>query len=138
MIKRIWRGWTSVDNADEYEQLLNTTIVPGITAHVSQAIVEPRSCENATQGRRRSSSSRSWRSTTGTPSGSSPAAMGMAAWFPRGPEHYCRVSMSTPLTSMSPATIRPPISIEARSDRRPETPRWRSLSPPARCGRQAA
>jgi hypothetical protein len=32
MIKRIWRGWTSVDNADEYEQLLNTTIVPGITA----------------------------------------------------------------------------------------------------------
>ncbi|GAA4406757.1 antibiotic biosynthesis monooxygenase [Fodinibacter luteus] len=32
MIKRIWRGWTSVDNADEYEQLLNTAIVPGITA----------------------------------------------------------------------------------------------------------
>ena len=32
MIKRIWRGWTSLDNADEYEQLLNETIVPGITA----------------------------------------------------------------------------------------------------------
>lgn len=32
MIKRIWRGWASVDNADEYERLLNTTIVPGITA----------------------------------------------------------------------------------------------------------
>ncbi|KAB7745064.1 antibiotic biosynthesis monooxygenase [Nostocoides sp. F2B08] len=32
MIKRVWRGWTSVDNADEYEHLLNTTIVPGITA----------------------------------------------------------------------------------------------------------
>ena len=26
MIKRIWRGWASVDNADEYEQLLNTTV----------------------------------------------------------------------------------------------------------------
>ena len=32
MIKRIWRGWASVENADEWEQLLNTTIVPGITA----------------------------------------------------------------------------------------------------------
>lgn len=32
MIKRVWRGWTSVDNADEYEQLLNAAIVPGITA----------------------------------------------------------------------------------------------------------
>jgi hypothetical protein len=32
MIKRIWRGWTSVDNAEEYQHLLNTTIVPGITA----------------------------------------------------------------------------------------------------------
>ncbi|MGA8047771.1 MAG: hypothetical protein WCA30_16040 [Dermatophilaceae bacterium] len=32
MIKRVWRGWTSVDNADEYERLLNTTVVPGITA----------------------------------------------------------------------------------------------------------
>ncbi len=32
MIKRIWRGWTSPENADAYEQLLNTTIVPGITS----------------------------------------------------------------------------------------------------------
>jgi hypothetical protein len=32
MIKRIWRGWASVENADEYEHLLNSTIVPGITA----------------------------------------------------------------------------------------------------------
>lgn len=32
MIKRIWRGWASVDNADEYEHLLNSTIVPGIRA----------------------------------------------------------------------------------------------------------
>ena len=32
MIKRIWRGWTSVENADAYERLLNTTVVPGITA----------------------------------------------------------------------------------------------------------
>ena len=32
MIKRVWRGWASVDKADEYQQLLNSTIVPGITA----------------------------------------------------------------------------------------------------------
>ena len=32
MIKRVWHGWTSVDNADAYEHLLTTTIVPGITA----------------------------------------------------------------------------------------------------------
>lgn len=32
MIKRVWRGWTSVDNADQYQRLLDTTIVPGITA----------------------------------------------------------------------------------------------------------
>ncbi len=32
MITRIWRGWASVDDADAYQQLLNTTIVPGITA----------------------------------------------------------------------------------------------------------
>ena len=32
MIKRIWRGWTTPDNADAYEALLNTTIAPGIAA----------------------------------------------------------------------------------------------------------
>lgn len=32
MIKRIGRGWTSVDNAEEYQHLLNTTNVAGITA----------------------------------------------------------------------------------------------------------
>ena len=32
MIIRIWRGWTSPDNADAYQHLLDTTIVPGILA----------------------------------------------------------------------------------------------------------
>ena len=32
MIIRIWRGWTSPDNADAYQHLLDTTIVPGIIA----------------------------------------------------------------------------------------------------------
>ena len=32
MIIRIWRGWTSPDNADAYQRLLDTTIVPGIIA----------------------------------------------------------------------------------------------------------
>ncbi|HEY0776681.1 MAG TPA: hypothetical protein VGD56_01825 [Gemmatirosa sp.] len=32
MISRIWHGWTTPANADAYQQLLLTTIVPGITA----------------------------------------------------------------------------------------------------------
>jgi len=32
MIIRIWHGWTTPDNADAYEHLLNTTIVPSIMA----------------------------------------------------------------------------------------------------------
>ena len=30
MILRIWHGWTTGDNADAYQRLLDTTIVPGI------------------------------------------------------------------------------------------------------------
>jgi len=32
MITRIWRGWTTHDNAPVYEQLLLTEIFPGIAA----------------------------------------------------------------------------------------------------------
>jgi antibiotic biosynthesis monooxygenase (ABM) superfamily enzyme len=32
MICRIWRGWTSHENAAEYEALLRGTIIPGIEA----------------------------------------------------------------------------------------------------------
>lgn len=32
MIVRIWHGWTNESNADAYQELLDTTIVPGITA----------------------------------------------------------------------------------------------------------
>ena len=32
MILRIWHGWTTPANADAYQDLLNTTIVPGIMA----------------------------------------------------------------------------------------------------------
>lgn len=36
MIKRIWRGWTDMGNADAYEQLLKSEIFPGIAAkHVA-------------------------------------------------------------------------------------------------------
>jgi heme-degrading monooxygenase HmoA len=31
MISRIWRGWTSRENADAYEELLRTEIFVGIT-----------------------------------------------------------------------------------------------------------
>lgn len=30
MIKRIWHGWTSLENADRYEELLRSEIFPGI------------------------------------------------------------------------------------------------------------
>jgi len=32
MISRVWHGWTSRENADAYERLLVTTILPGIAA----------------------------------------------------------------------------------------------------------
>jgi heme-degrading monooxygenase HmoA len=30
MISRLWRGWTSAENAGAYQQLLTTKILPGI------------------------------------------------------------------------------------------------------------
>lgn len=30
MIIRLWRGWTNAENADCYEELIRTTIFPGI------------------------------------------------------------------------------------------------------------
>jgi heme-degrading monooxygenase HmoA len=30
MISRLWHGWTTPENADAYEELLRTTILPGI------------------------------------------------------------------------------------------------------------
>ncbi len=32
MIKRIWRGWTTRDNAAKYEEILRTHVFPGIEA----------------------------------------------------------------------------------------------------------
>ena len=32
MILRSWRGWTKPENADRYEELIRTTIFPGILA----------------------------------------------------------------------------------------------------------
>ncbi len=32
MITRIWKGWTTPDNADAYEGLIRSTIFPGIMA----------------------------------------------------------------------------------------------------------
>ena len=32
MISRIWHGWTTLENADVYENLLKTEIFPGIAA----------------------------------------------------------------------------------------------------------
>jgi len=32
MIARVWRGWTTAENADAYERLLIDTVLPGIRA----------------------------------------------------------------------------------------------------------
>jgi len=32
MISRIWHGWTTIENADTYENLLKTEIFPGIAS----------------------------------------------------------------------------------------------------------
>jgi len=32
MIARLWRGWTTPDNADEYERRLRGTVLPAIAA----------------------------------------------------------------------------------------------------------
>ncbi len=32
MILRVWRGWTTAENADAYEDLIRTAIFPGILA----------------------------------------------------------------------------------------------------------
>lgn len=30
MIARLWRGWTSIENADAYEELLREQVLPGL------------------------------------------------------------------------------------------------------------
>ena len=32
MILRVWRGWTTPENADRYEELIRAAIFPGILA----------------------------------------------------------------------------------------------------------
>jgi hypothetical protein len=32
MICRIWHGWATLENADAYEQVVRTTVIPGIEA----------------------------------------------------------------------------------------------------------
>jgi antibiotic biosynthesis monooxygenase (ABM) superfamily enzyme len=32
MICRLWRGWTSPENADDYERIVRTEVIPGIEA----------------------------------------------------------------------------------------------------------
>jgi len=32
MVSRIWHGWTTLENADTYENLLRTEIFPGIAS----------------------------------------------------------------------------------------------------------
>ncbi len=36
MITRLWRGWTSRENADAYQQLLREEILPGIARRLTE------------------------------------------------------------------------------------------------------
>ena len=36
MITRLWRGWTTRENADAYERLLREEILPGIAARLTE------------------------------------------------------------------------------------------------------
>ncbi|MEM8862083.1 MAG: antibiotic biosynthesis monooxygenase [Chloroflexota bacterium] len=40
MIVRIWQGWTNHENADEYERLLTTKIIPEILSKNIQGLLE--------------------------------------------------------------------------------------------------
>ena len=42
MINRIWHGWTSKDNADAYQRLLESEIAPGITGRRIAGLGGPR------------------------------------------------------------------------------------------------
>jgi hypothetical protein len=128
MIKRIWRGWASVDNAEEYEQLLNMTIVPGITArciagHRGTEISRERDPEGTEVQFVTIMTFDGWEAVREFAGGD-----GHASVVPRRLEHCTRASMSTPLTSTSPATIPPPASTQSSANRRPEAPRWRRAS----------
>ncbi len=39
MILRVWHGWTTTENADAYQQLLTTTIVPSIISRAIPGLV---------------------------------------------------------------------------------------------------
>lgn len=39
MIARIWHGWTTPENAEAYETLLRSTIIPGIVARQVQGFL---------------------------------------------------------------------------------------------------
>ena len=38
MILRVWRGWTTPESADRYEELIRATIFPGILARDNHGI----------------------------------------------------------------------------------------------------
>jgi len=38
MICRLWRGWTSPENADAYERIVRGEVIPGIEAETSPAL----------------------------------------------------------------------------------------------------
>jgi hypothetical protein len=41
VIARVWRGWTSRENADSYEEVVLDTVVPGIAARKIEGLRGP-------------------------------------------------------------------------------------------------
>ncbi|MEJ2544027.1 MAG: hypothetical protein P8Y99_08160 [Calditrichaceae bacterium] len=39
-IKRIWHGWTTKENADKYQSILQDEVIPGIEAKISPVSIK--------------------------------------------------------------------------------------------------
>jgi hypothetical protein len=50
MILRLWRGWTSPENAERYEELIAATIFPGILARNVAGLEQIELFRSATEG----------------------------------------------------------------------------------------
>ena len=40
MICRLWRGWTTPDNADDYERIVHDEVIPGIEARKVEGFMQ--------------------------------------------------------------------------------------------------
>lgn len=93
MLFRTWHGWTDPSAADAYERLLDGEIVPAITARGIDGLHHVDILRREAEPR--SSSSRSWPSTIGTPWKPSPVTRLPPPSYPRPPDDSSLASTPT-------------------------------------------